>query len=211
MPRRKPVGVIREPSRSGIRSEDGLGFNRCVGGQEPQIHELWSFAEDGVTRKVHLFARIDVNDFSGDCFHTEYATEIGCRVFIYVQKSMNGSIKWIGVPAPFFDTGVAWTGNILVPNSRWVDGCGYKRWALETHSRLLLGGRSVHWRGAASFRPNYVPSSPENTRARVRRVCDVCLQERRLAQAQTLCRDLHFGGDKRGNGSDDRLDDWVDE
>ena len=70
MPRRKPVGVIRQPSSSGRGGEDGLDFIRCVGRREPQIHKLWSFAEDGITRKVHPFARIDVGDFSGDCFHT---------------------------------------------------------------------------------------------------------------------------------------------
>ena len=118
MTRRKPVGVIRQPSRSDRRDEDGLEFIRCVGGREPQIHELWSFAEDGITREVQTFARIDVGDFSGDCFHTAYATEIGRRVFIYGRKSINGNVKWLKVPAPSCGTGVAWTENIFVPNSR---------------------------------------------------------------------------------------------
>ena len=77
MTRSKPVRVIRQPSISGSGAKDGLKFIRCVGGREPQIHELWSFAKDGITREVHPFARIAVRNFSGDCFHTNYATDIG--------------------------------------------------------------------------------------------------------------------------------------
>ena len=100
MPRRKPVIAIFQPSSSGSGGENGLEFICCVGGREPQIHVFWSFTEDGITREVHPSARIDVRDFSGDCFHTAYATEIGRRVFIYGRKSINGSIEWLGVPAP---------------------------------------------------------------------------------------------------------------
>ena len=115
MTRLKPVRIIRQPSSSGSRDKYGLEFIRCVGGQEPQIHELWSFAEDIITREVHPFARIDVCNFSRDCFHTAYVTEIVRRVFIYGQKYMNGSVKWLGVPAPSFGTGVAWTEIFLFP------------------------------------------------------------------------------------------------
>ena len=211
MPRRKPVGVIRQPSSSGSGVKYGLEFIRCVGGREPQIHKLWSFAKDGITREVHSFEWIDVGNFRGDCFHTAYPTEIGLGAFIYGQKSMNGSIEWLGIPATSCGTGVAWTENILVPNPRWGYRCGYERWALVTRSRPRFGGRSIPWCGAVPFHPDYVPISPENARARARRVRDVRLRERNLARAQNLLCDLHFGGDERGNGSDDSLDGWVDE
>ena len=118
MTRRKPVGVIRQPSNSGSGADVRLEFIRCVGSREPQIHELWIFAEDGITREVHPFAWIDVGNFSRDCFRTTYATEIGHRVSIYGRKWINGSFEWLGVPAPSCDTGVTWTENILVPDSR---------------------------------------------------------------------------------------------
>ena len=35
MPRRKPIGVIRQPSNSGSGANDRLEFIRCVGGREP--------------------------------------------------------------------------------------------------------------------------------------------------------------------------------
>ena len=103
------------------------------------------------------------------------------------------------------------TENILVPNSRWGDGGNYQTWDLETRSRPRFGGIIVYLRGAVPFRPNYVPSSLENVRARARHICDVPLWERRLAWAQTLLHDLHFDGDEQGYGSDDSLDGWVDE
>ena len=109
MTRRKPVWVIRQPSNYGSRDEYGLEFICCVGGREPQTHELWSFAEDRITRKVHPFAQIYIDNFSGDSFQTAYATEIGRRMSIYFWKSMNGSVEWLGVPAPSCGTGVAWT------------------------------------------------------------------------------------------------------
>ena len=90
---RKPIGVICQPSNSGSGADARLEFIRCVGGREPQIHELWIFAEDGIPWEVHPFARIDVGNFSGDCFRTAYATEIGRRVSIYGRKSINGSVE----------------------------------------------------------------------------------------------------------------------
>ena len=71
-----------------------------MGGRKPQIHELWSFPKDGITREVHPLSGIDVGDFSGDCFQTDYSTEIGRRVAIYGQKFINESVEWIGIPAP---------------------------------------------------------------------------------------------------------------
>ena len=170
-----------------------------MGGRDPQTHELWSFYEDGITREDHPFAWIDVGDFRGYCFHTAYATEIGRRVFISSRKSINGSFEWLGVPAPSCGTGVAWTENILVPNLCWGDRCGYKRWALSTHYRPRFRGRSFIWSGAVPFRPDYVPSSLENSRTRARRVRDVHLRETYLAWAQTLARALKTRGNKRGN------------
>ena len=40
--------------RSGKEGKDGVWFTCCIEGREPEIHELWNFAEDG-TRKVHPF------------------------------------------------------------------------------------------------------------------------------------------------------------
>ena len=139
-------------------------------------------------------------------------TEERRRVTIFGLIPINASAKWIGVPIPFYDTaGVPWIDIILVPEFRWGEGDSYQVLASETCSIPRFGGRRVHRRCAAPFRPKYLPSSPENARARARHVCDVHMCENCLAWAQTLLRDLHFGGDDRGNRSDDSLDGWLDQ
>ena len=107
MPRLDPVEVICQPFSSSSRGEDRVEVIFCGGAREPQIHELWSFSEDRITHKVHPFARIDVGNFSGDCFQTDYSTEVGLRVDIYGQRFINGSAEWLGLLAPICDTGVA--------------------------------------------------------------------------------------------------------
>ena len=142
MPRCKPVGVIFQPSNSGSGADDRLWFIRCVGRWEPQINEIWIFAEDRITCEVYPFARIDVGDFSGDCFRTAHATEIGRhRVTIFGRIYINMSVEWFSVPIPFYDTaGVPWIDNILVPEFLWGYGDSYQVWALETRSRPHFNG-----------------------------------------------------------------------
>ena len=126
MPRCEPFGVIRQPFRSGNTNEDGIEFVRCVDVQEPQIHELFSFAKDGITCKVHLFSRVSVCNFSGDFFQTYYITEEDRRVTFFGRRSINASVEWLGTPIPFYNTyGVPWIDNILVPEFIWIDGDSY--------------------------------------------------------------------------------------
>ena len=72
--------------------EDGIDFVRCVDGQEPQTHELWSFAKDGINRKVHPFGLVGVGNLSGDCFQNHYMTEEARRVTIFGQRSNNAIV-----------------------------------------------------------------------------------------------------------------------
>ena len=116
MPRREPVRMIRKLFQSGNRGEDIIMFVRCVDVREPQIHELWIFCEDGITREVHPLARVDVGDFSRDCFQTYYMTEKSRRVTNFGRMYMKASVKWLGNPIPFYNTvGVPWIDNILGP------------------------------------------------------------------------------------------------
>ena len=211
MPRRDPVGVIRQTSRSGSGADDGLEFIRCVDGRQPQIHKLWSFAEDGITREVHPFLQIDVGDFSGNCFQTDYTTEIGCTVAIYGWKSINESVECLNVPAPFYGTGVAWIENILVPSPRWGDGVTYATWTVGTQSGVLIIA-DVPWRSVVPVRQTYLTRSPpENARATARCVRDACLWENCLGRAQNVLYAHHIGGDGQVYWSDDDWDDIWDE
>ena len=57
----EPVGSIRQLSNSGKGDEDRPEFIRCVDGQDPQIHEVWTLCEDGITREVNLTLQVDVS------------------------------------------------------------------------------------------------------------------------------------------------------
>ena len=49
----EPVGPMRWRDNSVSGEEDGPEFILCVDEQQTQIHEVWNFSEDGVTREVH--------------------------------------------------------------------------------------------------------------------------------------------------------------
>ena len=144
MPRREPVGVICQPFSYVSRSKYGVDFICCVDGQEPQIHKLWTFAKDGSTCEFHPFALIDVGDFSGDCFQYFFA-EAGRRVSIYGQRSINWSVKWLGIPVPFKETVVNFTDNLLCLAVSCGDGVKVRAWAWEIQPEVFFGRVDVTW------------------------------------------------------------------
>ena len=98
MPRPEPVGAISQPPRYGSVDDDGLGFIRCVGRLQPEIHEVWTFSYNIITTEIHPTSRFDVVAFVGDCFVTDYLSENGRRVTMFERKLINGIFKWMGVP-----------------------------------------------------------------------------------------------------------------
>ena len=82
-------------------------------GREPQIHEVWTFGEDGVTREVHPTARVDVGAGFVREFSTNYLTE-SCRRFpMFGRKLMevpngwafltsSGPMEQLGLPISWF-------------------------------------------------------------------------------------------------------------
>ena len=79
-------------------------------------------------RKPVGVIRQPLNSGSGDDDRLEIIRCVGGR-------EPYGSVEWIGILAPSCGTGVAWTENILVPDSRRGDGRGYEMWASVTFSR----------------------------------------------------------------------------
>ena len=130
---------------------------------------------------------------------------------IYVHRSINGSIKWLGVPAPFCNTRVAWTDNLLVPEARWGDGVRVGDWAWGNKLVFLIGA-DVMWRSVVTASPYYLTGiPPENVRTTARRVRDALLQEHLLPRSQNFLSVHHIGGDERVNRSDDNWDNLWDE
>ena len=99
--------------------EDGPEFIRCVDGQQPEILEVWTFSEKGVARKVHPTACRDVGaGFVGE-FDTDYLTPTWLRVPMFVSTSINGSVKWLGVPGFLRKDSPPWALNLLAPYANW--------------------------------------------------------------------------------------------
>ena len=211
MPIRKPVRAIRKPFKYGSGANDRLEFILCAGGRQPEIHEVWTFGDNGITPKVHSFARVDVGNFLGDCFGTDYLAENGRRVPIYGRKWINGRVKWLGVPTFLRNDGTPWADNVLCTSLCWGVGGTYEIWDLESQPGGRYSNVDVPWRGAVPARPTYLPRSPENARATVRRVCDDLLREHRMARAQSISDSRHILRDELVNCTDCTLDDLWDE
>ena len=60
MTRREQFGAIHQTFNSVSWEDDRLDFIHYVGGRQPEIHEVCNFGDDGVTPKVHPFARVDI-------------------------------------------------------------------------------------------------------------------------------------------------------
>ena len=124
---------------------------------------------------------------------------------------MNRSVKWIGVPAPFYDTGVACTDNILVLSLSWGDGVRVGDWAWGTQPGVLIGA-DVTWSSVVPNCPAYLTKSTlENARATACRIRDAHLWENRLARDQNVLYPHHIGGDERVIRSNGNWDDLWDE
>ena len=72
---------------------------------------------------------------------------------------MNGSVESIIFPAPFYDTELAWTENILVPSPHWKDGVRVGDWDWGTQPGVLVRSY-VPCGSVIPARPTYLPRSP---------------------------------------------------
>ena len=104
---------MRCRANSGSEGEDVPKFICCVDGRQPQIHEVRTFGEDGVTCEVNPTLCVYVTPVSVDEFFTNDLTLNWRRVPIFGRNSINGSAKWIGVPDFLRNDGQPWTLNIL--------------------------------------------------------------------------------------------------
>ena len=57
--------------------------------REPQVREVWTFGEDGVTPEVHPTARVDVGAGFVGGFSTNYLTGDGRRIPMFGNKLIN--------------------------------------------------------------------------------------------------------------------------
>ena len=78
MPRRQslcfeavPMSTVQRLS-SGRGGEGDIWFTCCIEGQEYEIHEPWTFSDDGIS-EVHPYATVQIsNNFIGETFKTHF-------------------------------------------------------------------------------------------------------------------------------------------
>ena len=95
MNRQDTVRYIRQPSCYGSGNEDRPKFIWCVDGLQPQIHEIWTFSEDGVTHEVHPKKQVAVRTGFIVEFATNYVTLSWCRVPVW-QKFYEWKFQMVG-------------------------------------------------------------------------------------------------------------------
>ena len=169
-----------------VAGEDGPDFIRCVDGREPQIQKVWTFGEDSVTCEVHPTAQVDVGaEFLGELL-TNYITENWCRILMFGVNLINGSVQWLGVPAPLRTDVNPYTDNILVPSPAWGTGGT----ATNTNWGSQPGGTyisvAVPWSGTVRVMTAYVHRIPENMCSAALRVYHNLPRDNRTERMQIL-------------------------
>ena len=91
-------------------------------------------------------------------------------------NSINGSVQWLGVPAPLRTDGLPWTDNIFAPSPAWRTGGTATNPNLGSQPGGPYGSVVVPWSGTVRAMLTYVRRSPENTGRDMRRVRDDLLE-----------------------------------
>ena len=146
MSRQEPVGDIRRPSDSGSGDKDRLEFIRCVDGLLSEIHEVWTFGEEGVIREVHLTARVDAGAFVGEFFATNNLTPTCRRIPMFGRNSINGIVELLVITNLLRNDGLSWTLNLLAPYANW----GYRGSSISPN----LGSGSGRYSDSVSINCN---------------------------------------------------------
>ena len=181
MDRQDPVGSICRPYNSSGGDAEVPNFIRRVGGQEPQIHEVWAFVDDGAMREVHLTARVDVGDGVFGEFSSDHVIESGTRIPILSRVSINGSVELLGVPEFHRNGGPFWTTNLLSPHPSWVNGGTITNKNRISQPGITSGSVAVPWNCPVCVLPVYVRRLSENTRAAVHCVRDDQIRSNHMA------------------------------
>ena len=98
MIRRRPIGSILWTSDSGSGSTEDVEFIRYIDGQDHQINEMMCLGSDGVTRKIHPKAQVEVAAGTVGQFTTNYLSGNGRILPIVGQLSINGSFQLLDIP-----------------------------------------------------------------------------------------------------------------
>ena len=103
-----------------------------------------------------------------------------------MQKSINGSFDFLGVPETLRTNRTYWIDNISVSIPAWGVSGTVKNLNWGSQPGSHYDNVSVPWCGAVPACSDYLPRSPENTRSTARRIRDDILRENLLTRVQSI-------------------------
>ena len=137
-------------------------------GRDPEIYELWTFADDGIF-EVNPYARVRISDnFIGDTFHTHFFNAREVRIPFFGCKYVSRSVQWLDVPGPFVEN--------VIANAAWTENIYVNLWGTNP-----TGITSVHINGRTTF-----PNVTINLFTVARRAHNNLLQYNCVEQRKTL-------------------------
>ena len=92
------VSIWRPYDGTGSRDTDPIILIQCINGQQPMYNELWSHGLDGLSCDVHPTARAGITPVTDREFFNKYLTNNGHHIIIIWKSSVNGSVKFTGIP-----------------------------------------------------------------------------------------------------------------
>ena len=129
---------------------------------------------------------------------------------MFVRKSINGSVKWIGIPSFLQNTGPPWTLNILDPYDDWGGRGSVTSKNLSSGSGRYYYSIFINCNRPARVLPIYHWRIFENTCSATCCACDDLLIDNHLYRMQrpsTCCKPIHnLLVDCRDDTLNDRLD-----
>ena len=180
-------------------------------GREPQIHEVWDFGSDGITRELQPNDRVYVGSGVVGELLSYCITESGSRIPLLDIISINGSVEHLGITDFHRTDGPFWAANILAPSYSWGDGgtTTNNNWGIKPVGPYRSA--ALPWSRPVPVCPSYVRRSLENTHAAVHRVRDNHLLSRRLTCMRSPSNSLNLTKNPRVNWRDDHREDPVDQ
>ena len=103
---------------------------------------------------------------------------------MFDRKSINGSVRWIGVPNFQRNDGPTWTLNTMAPYTNWGDRGYSTSLNLVSDSGRYSNSISIKWNFTARVLPIYDRRIFENTRSAARCACGNLLTENRIYRMQ---------------------------
>ena len=101
-------------------------------------------------------------------------------------NGINGSVQWLGIPAPLRNYGPPYTNNILATSPDWVTGGTDTNPNWGSQPGGPYGSVAVLWSGLVRSMPAYVRRILKNTHSAACHIRDDLLRDNRMVRMQSI-------------------------